>query len=93
MNVKYIILKDIQTIGKFILQYAESKAILLPGRILGYKKDDIKISPSSITKRAVWKLYQSTATNRGATNKAATEMWVLQCSRTYKTNLRTMKLR
>ena len=57
------ILEDIQDIVKFILQYAESNAVLLPGRVPGYKRDDIQILPSSITKKAVWKLYQNTATN------------------------------
>ena len=43
------------------MQYVESNAILLPGRIPGYKRDDIKLLPSSCTKRAVWVLYQESA--------------------------------
>ena len=33
----------------------------LPGRIPGYKRDDIKLLPSSTTKRSVWMLYQDSA--------------------------------
>ena len=63
-----LVMEDIQNIVKFILQYAESNAILLPGRVPGYKRDDIQILPSSITKRAVWKLYQHTATTLSMRN-------------------------
>ena len=38
----------------FVMHYVETNAILLPGRIPGYKRDDIKLLPSSCTKRAVW---------------------------------------
>ena len=44
---------DFEAVGKiitFVLQYAEVKAILLPGRIPGYKRDDLQILPSSTTK-------------------------------------------
>ena len=55
-------LSDIQHIVHFILQYAEDHAILLPGRIPGYKRDDIQLLPSSATKREVWELYCNAAT-------------------------------
>ena len=35
---------------KFLENYAEQHAILLPGRIPGYKRDDIKLLPSSTSK-------------------------------------------
>ena len=50
-------LSDIQHIVRFILQYAEEHAILLPGRIPGYKQDDVQLLPSSTTKREVWQTY------------------------------------
>ena len=52
-----LVLEDIIT---FVMHYI---AILLPGRIPGYKRDDIKLLPSSCTKRAVWLLYQESATS------------------------------
>ena len=36
---------------KFLQNYAEQHAILLPGRIPGYKRDDMKLLPSSSSKK------------------------------------------
>ena len=54
--------QDVEEVVKFILQYAETNAILLPGRIPGYKRDNIQILPSSTTKQAVWQMYEEMAT-------------------------------
>ena len=54
-------LSDIKNVVRFILQYAEDHAILLPGRVPGYKRDDIQLLPSSTTKREVWETYHQTA--------------------------------
>ena len=54
-------LSDIKNVVRFILQYAEDIAILLPGRILGYKRDDLQLLPSSTTKREVWEMYHQSA--------------------------------
>ena len=54
-------LSDIKNLVRFILQYAEEHAILLPGRIPGYKRDDIQLLPSSTTKREVWEKYHQAA--------------------------------
>lgn len=35
----------------FLQRYAEDHAILLPGRIPGYKRDDLQLLPSSTTKK------------------------------------------
>ena len=58
-----LVLEDVRGIITFILQYVESNGILLPGRIPGYKRDDIKLLPSSTTKRAVWVLFQESCTS------------------------------
>jgi len=42
----------------FILHYAEANAILLPGRIPGYNRDDVQLLPCSTTGRSVWLIYQ-----------------------------------
>ena len=36
---------------QFVKNYAEQNAILLPGRIPGFKRDDVKVLPSSDTKK------------------------------------------
>lgn len=56
-----MVLEDVKNVIQFIMQYAEANAILLPGRVPGYKRDDIQILPSSTTKRAVWMLHLDTA--------------------------------
>jgi hypothetical protein len=56
-------LADIQYVVSFIRNYAEDNAILLPGRIPGYKRDDLVLLPSSTTKKAVWNLYHAAAEN------------------------------
>ena len=48
-----LVLEDVRGIILFVLQYAETNGILLPGRIPGYKRDDLLLLPSSTTKRAV----------------------------------------
>ena len=46
---------------RFLLTYSEEHSLLLPGRIPGYKRSDIQLLPSSMTKRAVWRVYCSAA--------------------------------
>ena len=46
---------------RFLLSYAERNGLLLPGRIPGYSHSDIKLLPSSISKRGIWKTYYSAA--------------------------------
>ena len=48
---------DTQRVVEFLQAYAEANAILLPGRIPGYKRTDVQLLPSSATKRHVWQQY------------------------------------
>ena len=43
----------------FLHSFAEQHAILHPGHIPGYSRCDIKILPSSLSKRTIWKIYSS----------------------------------
>ena len=45
----------------FINNFAQERAIALPGRIPGFKRTDIKVLPSSETKSSVFRLYQLSA--------------------------------
>ena len=45
-------------IMKYLQNYAEEHAILLPGRIPGYKRDDIKLLPSSCSKKVSIKYFR-----------------------------------
>ena len=50
--------EDNTRVRNFIWNYSETHAILLPGRIPGFKRDDIKVLPSSETKANVWRKYK-----------------------------------
>ena len=54
-------LAEIEYVVSFVRNYAEDNAILLPGRIPGYKRDDLVLLPSSTTKIAVWNVYHTAA--------------------------------
>ena len=43
---------------KFLLNYAEQNALLLPGRVPGFSRTDIRLLPSSTSKRRIWKVYK-----------------------------------
>ena len=49
-------LEEVKNLVTFISNYAEKHAILLTGRIPGYKQDDIQLLPSSTTKKVTIKL-------------------------------------
>ena len=44
-------LDEVKNFVTFVTNYAERNAILLPGRIPGYKQDDIQLLPSCTTKK------------------------------------------
>lgn len=42
---------DINRIVKYLQRYTKQHAILLPGRVPGYKRDDVKLLPSNNSKK------------------------------------------
>jgi len=44
---------DITSIVKFLNNFAEQNTILLPGHIPSYKRDDLKLLPSSMSKKVI----------------------------------------
>ena len=69
-------LSNVQHVVQFILQYADH-AILLPGRIPGYKRDDVQLLPLSTTKRQVWEVYHEAASGSPYTMAVC---YILFCS-------------
>lgn len=51
----------IEYVVRFLLTYSEQHALLLPGRIPGYSRSDMKLLPSSVSKRGIWRVYRSAA--------------------------------
>ena len=45
---------------KFLHAYTEQHA-LLPGRVPGYTRTDLQLLPSSVSKKAVWRVYKQAA--------------------------------
>ena len=61
-----------------MLNYAEQHALLLPGRVPGYSRSDIKLLPSSVSKRVIWKVYQTATTSdsiRAVGYSTFTSLW------------------
>lgn len=47
-----------EDVKSFLTNYVEENAVLLPGRIPGFKNDDIKLLSSSDTKMSVWRAFK-----------------------------------
>ena len=58
VGARMLTFQDIQQIMAFITTFAEEFAIMLPGRIPGFKRYDIKLLPLHETKRSVWRKYK-----------------------------------
>ncbi len=52
-------LSSVQHVISFLVNYTEENGLLLPGRLPGYRKSDVKLLPSSTSKKGLWKLYQN----------------------------------
>jgi len=73
---------DCQRVVDFIFNYAEEHAVLLPGRIPGYKRDDMKLLPSSELKASIYRTYQQATTTSGVRSVAAktfNKLWQAYC--------------
>ena len=50
---------EITRVTRFIINFAEQHSIILPGRIPGFKRDDVKVLPSCETKASIWRYYKA----------------------------------
>ena len=57
--------ETIEEVVKFITNVAEDQALLLPGRVPGFKGIDVKLLPSTLTKHSLWKTYQNLLNSSG----------------------------
>ena len=67
-----------ENVHVFLTNYVEENAIVLPGRIPGFKRDDVKVLSSSETKMSVWRAYISTCESSGqqaVCYSKFTELW------------------
>lgn len=49
--------ETVERVIKFIRNVAEEQALILPGRVPGFKRIDVKLLPSNLTKHALWRRY------------------------------------
>lgn len=56
---------DICRVVAFIVNFAELHAMVLPGRVPGFKRFDVKLLPSSYTKRTVFRAYEQALKSEG----------------------------
>jgi len=66
-NVKSLQIEDIRCVVSFITNYAESNAVHLPGRLAAHYKSNIQLFPTSITKVAIFRLYENSLKQTGKT--------------------------
>ena len=62
---------SVETVVRFLVNYAANNAILLPGHIPGHRNTDVKLLPSSVSKRSVWRLYSDSAESAGDVKSVA----------------------
>ena len=54
-----------EDVKNLLTNYVEENAVLLPGRIPGFKNDDIRLLSSSDTKMSVWRAFKRTCDEMG----------------------------
>jgi len=52
---------SVENVIQFLVNNATTNAIILPGRIPGYRSTEVKLLPSSVSKRSIWKLYHDSS--------------------------------
>ena len=57
--------ETVEQVVKFILNTAEEQALLLPGHVPGFKRIDVKLLPSHLTKHGLWRTYTNICKGTG----------------------------
>lgn len=62
--------EDAKRVFQFIDNFAEVNALLLPGRVAGFKRADLRLLPSTNSKASIWRDYYKPAMEKlGRPNK------------------------
>ena len=51
--------ESVSEVSMFISNYAEEHALVLPGRVPGFKRTDVRLLPSHMSKASVWRVYST----------------------------------
>ena len=57
--------ETVEKVVKYILNIAEEQALLLPGRVPGFQRTDVRLLPSVLTKHRLWKTYCEICASHG----------------------------
>ena len=57
--------ETVEKVVKYILNLAEEQALLLPGRVPGFQRTDVRLLPSVPTKHRLWKTYCEICASHG----------------------------
>lgn len=57
--------ETVENVVKFITNIAEEQALLLPGGVPGFKRVDVKLLSSVLTKHGLWKMYTEISSSQG----------------------------
>ena len=57
--------ETVEQVVKFIKNVAETQALLLPGRVPGFKRIEVKLLLANLTKHSLWKKYSDICTSTG----------------------------
>jgi hypothetical protein len=64
-NERLLSFEDVKRVVSFLNNFAEAHAMVLPGRVPGFKRDDIKLLPSHETRMSVWRKYKAAMESSG----------------------------
>ena len=67
-DVRLMTHTDISRVVNFLVNFVEDHALVLPGRVPGFKRFDIKLLPSSYTKASIWRLFETAIEAAGCTS-------------------------
>ena len=57
--------EDTERAVQFLQNFAEDRGLVLPGRVPGFRRTDVKILPSLQSKALIWEHYRKLSAARG----------------------------
>ena len=71
-------LEDVKHVTAFLMHFGDQHGMVLPGRVPGFARDDLRVLPSNYTRNAIWQLYtdaDSPAVIRKVKLRSFSELW------------------
>ena len=55
-------LQDVKHVTEYLMNFADQHGMVLPGRVPGFARDDLRVLPSHFTRKAIWQWYDEADT-------------------------------